>query len=50
MMGFGMDLIGASTYCWEAHHNTGHHPFTNLVTSKRGDMMEKSKQIVTQKK
>lgn len=38
IMGFGMDLIGASTYCWEAHHNTGHHPFTNLVTRKhRGD-------------
>ena len=26
----------------EAHHNTGHHPFTNLVTAKHGDMKGKN--------
>ena len=35
IMGWGMDMIGASTYVWEAHHNTGHHPFTNLVSLNR---------------
>ena len=48
LMGFGMDLIGASTYCWEAHHNTGHHPFTNLVTANDGDKKEAGKKVVTQ--
>jgi len=32
---WGMDVIGSSTFVWEAHHNTGHHPFTNLVSKDR---------------
>ena len=33
---WGMDMIGASTFVWEFHHNTGHHAFTNLVSTDRG--------------
>ena len=37
LMAWGMDMIGASTYVWEFHHNTGHHPFTNLVSLDRNE-------------
>lgn len=40
LMAWGMDMIGASTYVWEFHHNTGHHPFTNLVSGEDRDGQE----------
>ena len=48
LMGFGMDLIGASTYCWEAHHNTGHHPFTNLITREENEEQDATMTTTTQ--
>jgi len=29
---WSMEVICASTYVWEARHNTGHHAYTNLVS------------------
>ena len=30
------EVICASTYVWEARHNTGHHAYTNLVSETGG--------------
>lgn len=41
----GMDLIGASTFVWEVHHNCGHHPYTNLLTGAEQDVGVRSASI-----